>query len=148
MGNLRQPNHLASLLIWSVIALVPLVEWRRVPARLGAAIGFLIMVAVVLSGSRTGLYGGVVVLVFWGVIDARLARGTRIALIATLAFPLGVVAWQWLTLHTSFMPHVAGAATRLSEGDSSHFAIWKNAVEMVRQRRGSDHERHHQQRHR
>jgi O-antigen ligase len=133
VGNLRQPNHLASLLIWSVIALVPLVEWRRVPAWLGAGVGILIMVAVVLSGSRTGLYGGVAVLVFWGAIDSRLSRGTRGALIATLVFPLGVFAWQWLTLHTSFMPHVAGAATRLSEGDSSHFAIWKNAVEMVRQ---------------
>jgi O-antigen ligase len=133
VGNLRQPNHLASLLIWSVIALVPLVEWRRVPAWLGAGVGFLIMVAVVLSGSRTGLYGGVAVLVFWGAVDSRLSRGTRVALIATLVFPLGVFAWQWLTLHTSFMPHVAGAATRLSEGDSSHFAIWKNAVEMVRQ---------------
>ena len=133
VGNLRQPNHLASLLIWSVIALVPLVEWRRVPAWLGAGVGILIMVAVVLSGSRTGLYGGVAVLVFWGAIDSRLSRSTRIALIATLVFPLGVFAWQWLTVHASFMPHVAGAATRLSEGDSSHFAIWKNAVEMVRQ---------------
>ena len=27
VGNLRQPNHLASLLVWSVIGLVPLVEW-------------------------------------------------------------------------------------------------------------------------
>ena len=39
MGNLRQPNHLASLLVWSVIALVPLVEWRLIPRWLGLAIG-------------------------------------------------------------------------------------------------------------
>src|SRR5262249_36231979 len=31
VGNLRQPNHLASLLIWAGIALVPLAEWRRIP---------------------------------------------------------------------------------------------------------------------
>jgi hypothetical protein len=133
IGNLRQPNHLASLLIWSVIALVPLVEWRRVPGWLGAAVGLLIMVAVVLSGSRTGLYGGVLVLLLWGVVDTRLSRSTRMALVGTVVFPVGVFAWQWLTAHTSFMPHVAGAATRLSEGDSSHFAIWKNAIEMIRQ---------------
>src|SRR5471030_1356012 len=66
VGNLRQPNHLASLLIWSLIALVPLVEWRRIPRWLGALLGLLLMVAVVLSGSRTGLYAGAFVLVMWG----------------------------------------------------------------------------------
>ncbi len=133
VGNLRQPNHLASLLIWSVIALVPLVQWRRVPGWLGALIGMLLMTGVVLSGSRTGLYGGVLVLVIWGLVDSRLTRPTRGALIASVLFPLGVVAWQWMTTHLSFVPHAVGAATRLSEGDSSHFAIWRNAVEMIRQ---------------
>jgi O-antigen ligase len=144
VGNLRQPNHLASLLVWSVIALVPLVEWRRVPRWLGLALGVLIMGAVVLSGSRTGLYGGAFVLVLWGVAESlavwiwgatesRLSRGTRIALMSSAVFPLGVFAWPWLSAHVSFLPHAVGAATRLSEGDSSHFAIWKNAVEMIRQ---------------
>jgi hypothetical protein len=70
VGNLRQPNHLASLLVWSVIALVPLVEWRRIPRWLGAILGLLIMVAVVLSGSRTGLYAGAFVLVMWGGLES------------------------------------------------------------------------------
>jgi O-antigen ligase len=133
VGNLRQPNHLASLLVWSVIALVPLVEWRRIPRWLGALLGLFLMVAVVLSGSRTGLYGGALVLVGWGVLDPRLSRATRIALVATLVFPLAIFAWGWLSTHTHFMPHAVGAATRANDGDSSHFAIWKNAVEMVRQ---------------
>jgi O-antigen ligase len=133
VGNLRQPNHLASLLIWSVIALVPLVQWRRIPGWLGALVGVLLMVGVVLSGSRTGLYGGVLVLVIWGLADNRLGRATRALLVATALFPLGVLGWQWMTTHLSFMPHAVGAATRLSEGDSSHFAIWRNAVEMIRQ---------------
>ena len=133
VGNLRQPNHLASLLIWSGIALVPLVEWRLIPRWLGALAGLLLMVAVVLSGSRTGLFGGTFVLVVYGLADGKLSRPTRIALLATVVFPLGVLAWPWLTAHLSFMPHAAGAATRLSEGDSSHFAIWLNAIEMVRQ---------------
>jgi O-antigen ligase len=133
VGNLRQPNHLASLLVWSVIALVPLVEWRRIPRWLGTLLGLLLMIAVVLSGSRTGLYGGALVLVGWGVLDARLSRGTRISLVATLAFPLAIFAWGWLGAHTHFMPHAVGAATRANDGDSSHFAIWANALEMVRQ---------------
>ncbi len=133
IGNLRQPNHLASLLVWSVIALVPLVEWKRIAGWLGAILGLFIMVGVVLSGSRTGLIGGVAVLVLWGLCDTRLSRRTRILLVATVVFPLGVRAWSWLASHLSFIPHAVGAATRVSEGDSSHFAIWKNAVEMVHQ---------------
>jgi hypothetical protein len=133
VGNLRQPNHLASLLIWAVIALVPLVEWGRIPRWLGALAGLLLMVAVVLSGSRTGLVAGTGVLVVYALADWKLSWPTRIALLATVVFPLGVLMWPWLTAHLSFVPHAAGAATRLSEGDSSHFAIWRNAWEMIRQ---------------
>ena len=133
VGNLRQPNHLASLLIWAVIALVPLVEWRRIPRWLGALVGLLLMAAVVLSGSRTGLWAGTGVLVVYALADWKLSWPVRIALLATVVFPLGVLMWPWLTAHLSFVPHAAGAATRLSEGDSSHFAIWRNAVEMIRQ---------------
>jgi len=133
VGNLRQSNHLASLLVWSAIALVPLVEWRRLPRWLGLLLLLLIVTAVTLSGSRTGLYAGVGVLVLWGLVDDRLSHSTRIALVATLVFPLGVLSWPWLSSHFSFMPHAVGAATRGSDGDSSHFAIWRNAVEMIRQ---------------
>jgi hypothetical protein len=51
----------------------------------------------------------------------------------TAAFPLAVWFWPWLSAHVPFMPHAVGAATRVTEGDSSHFAIWKNAFEMLRQ---------------
>ena len=128
VGNLRQPNHLASLLIWSAIALVPLVEWGRIPRWLGGLMLMLIMWAVFLSGSRTGLWGGAIVLVLWALGDWRLAASTRIALIVSVLFAL---AMPWLTAH---LTHAAiGTATRAADGDSSHFAIWKNAVEMVRQ---------------
>ena len=128
VGNLRQPNHLASLLIWSVIALVPLVEWGRIPRWLGGLLLLFIMYAVFLSGSRTGLWGGAVVLLLWVAVDGRLAASTRIALAAAVALAL---AMPWISSHLS---HAAiGTATRASDGDSSHFAIWKNAVEMVRQ---------------
>ena len=133
VGNLRQPNHLASLLVWSVIALVPLVEWGRIPRWLGGLLLLFIMYGVFLSGSRTGLYAGAGVLVLWGLVDRRLSDSTRIALLATVVFPLGVLSWPWLSSHFSFIPHAVGAATRTAEGDSSHFAIWKNAVEMIRQ---------------
>ena len=128
VGNLRQPNHLASLLIWSAIALVPLVEWRRIPRWLGGVLLLFIMYGVFLSGSRTGLIGGSIVLVLWALCDWTLSVSTRIALVASVAF---AAAMPWLTLHLSHA--VIGTATRAADGDSSHFAIWKNAVEMIRQ---------------
>ena len=128
VGNLRQPNHLASLLVWSVIALVPLVEWRRIPRWLGGVLLLFIMYGVFLSGSRTGLIGGAAVLVLWAAIDGRLSASTRIALVVAVALALVM---PWITSH---LTHAAiGTATRASDGDSSHFAIWKNAVEMIRQ---------------
>jgi hypothetical protein len=128
VGNLRQPNHLASLLVWSVIALVPLVEWRRIPRWLGGVVLFLLMGGVFLSGSRTGLLGGAAVLVLWAAIDRRLSASTRVALVAAVAFALAL---PWLTSHLSHA--TVGAATRSGDGDSSHFAIWRNTVEMIRQ---------------
>jgi O-antigen ligase len=128
VGNLRQPNHLASLLIWSVIALVPLVEWRLLPRWLGGLLLLFIMYGVFLSGSRTGLVGGGAVLVAWAALDSRLSAGTRVALVAAVAFALVM---PWVSAHLAH--EVIGAATRVSEGDSSHFAIWRNAGEMVLQ---------------
>ena len=133
VGNLRQPNHLASLLVWAVIAVVPLVEWRRLPRWLGALVAAFLMFGVVLSGSRTGLYGGTAVLVLWGVFDRRLSGFTRVMLLGALLFPLGVHVWRWASTHLFVATQVLGAAVRISEGDSSHFAIWLNALEMVRQ---------------
>jgi hypothetical protein len=128
VGNLRQPNHLASLLIWAAIALVPLVEWRRIPRWLGAVLLLFVMYGVFLSGSRTGLVGGAFVLVLWALCDWSLSVGTRVALVVSVVFA-GVM--PWLSSHLS---HVAiGTATRATAGDSSHFAIWKNTVEMIRQ---------------
>ena len=132
-GNLRQSNHLASLLVWSAIAMVPLVEWRRIPRWLAAPLLALIMWGVFLTGSRTGLYAGAGMLVLWGLADSRLSRGTRVALILTAFFPLWALCAPWLSAHLPFMPQAVGAATRGADGDSSHFAIWKNVLEMIRQ---------------
>jgi hypothetical protein len=56
VGNLRQPNHLSSLLLWAAIAVVALLELARRAGCAGARRrGFaLLVVAVVLTASRTG----------------------------------------------------------------------------------------------
>lgn len=132
-GNLRQPNHLSSLALWAMVALVPLAgaERRRWPAVL---VGYhLLLLSVVLSGSRTGILG-TLILALWGLLDRRLPSRARRLLGATPAlFALlwfGVAAWA----HVS--GHLFGAEGHVSLGgsadiSSSRFGIWSNALSML-----------------
>jgi O-antigen ligase len=129
-GNLRQPNHLSSLLLWSLVALLWLVEQRRLGGRVAIALGVLLMSGIVLSASRTGMIG-VLMLGLWGLADARLSRRARAGLIAApLLFALlwvGLAAWA----HHSH--HLFGGDAQLGKGDisSSRFAIWSNTLTLI-----------------
>jgi O-antigen ligase len=132
VGNLRQPNHLSSLLLWGCIGVVALLEARRLGQRWGWPLLALLVAAVVLTASRTGLVS-VLLLALWGGLDRRLARGTRtLLLLAPLFYAaawLGVDQWATATQH-SF-----GGSARLAETDisSSRFAIWANTLQLIAQ---------------
>src|SRR6202008_2916222 len=92
VGNMRQPNHLSSLLLWGIIAVVWLGEtrhWRRSLVHAGAL--FLVF-GVVLTGSRTGALG-TGVLCAWALLERRFSRSSRWLLalmpLAYLVFWLG-----------------------------------------------------------
>jgi len=129
-GNLRQPNHLSSLLLWSIVALVWLAERGRVGQFAGPALGALLLSGVVLSASRTGMLG-VLLLGAWGLLDRRLSRRARALLIASpLVFALlwiGLAAWA----HQAH--HAFGGDAQLAKGDisSSRFAIWSNTLSLI-----------------
>ncbi len=131
VGNLRQPNHLSSLLLWGIIAAVWLGEQRVLNRVATALLALLFVFVVVLSASRTGAVGAVMLAV-WGLLDRRLsrqARGLLIAMpVAYAAFWLGTAAWA------HFSAHVFGGETRFSgQGDvsSSRFGIWSNTLAMI-----------------
>ncbi len=125
VGNLRQPNHLASLMMWAAVAAVFITEkrgWRAVLAPLLGAFVF----TVVLSASRTG-YIGIAMLAAWGLIDRKLSRSARLSLLAT---PLMLGASWWLmSMWSAESGHAFGAASRLAEGagSPSRVAILRNA---------------------
>ncbi len=132
VGNLRQPNHLASLLLWSAVATIALVELRRLGRRGGALLVALIVFAVVLTASRTGLVG-VLLLGAWGLADRRLSRTTRALLIAApLVYAVG---WLGMAEWSKLSQHVFGGEARLAERDisSSRFGIWADTLAMIRQ---------------
>lgn len=125
VGNLRQPNHLASLMMWSSIAAVFITEkrgWRMALAPLLLAFVF----TVVLSASRTG-YAGIALLAVWGVVDRKLSRSARLCLLAT-PLMLGV-SWWGMSVWSAESGHAFRAASRLSEGagSPSRLAILRDA---------------------
>jgi O-antigen ligase len=137
VGNLRQPNHLSSLLLWGLIAWVPVAQSARllgVPLgrRVALVLAALMVWAVVLTASRTGM-AGVVLLALWGAVDKRLARWLRLALmcapVAYLFFWFGMSAWGHLTQHTF------GGEARLGEsvGGSSRVGILLNTLTLIAQ---------------
>ena len=137
VGNMRQPNHLATLLLWSAVAVVALVEsgaLARTAARRAAAVALmaLAILGVTLSGSRTGLVG-IVVLALWGGLDrhlSRFARGLLLAAPLLCAASWGLTA-LWASIHNT---EAIGAAARLGEGAAAagRWGIWSDAVALIR----------------
>lgn len=131
VGNLRQPNHLSSLMMWACVAALWLAESGRL-ARLGGSrlalplLLFAFVFTIVLSASRTGMLG-VLVLAAWGALDRKLSRAARVALLFTplmLAAAWGLM-WAWAHLGA----HAFGAESRLVEGagSPSRLAILRNS---------------------
>lgn len=138
VGNLRQPNHLCSLLLWAVIAVAALRELRWLPLSVSVAAVVLLVFAVELSASRTGA-GALGLLFLWGVLDGRLSRGTRILLLAT---PLIYALSYGAMLGYGALSHQAvGAEARLAgeaaatgiESPNARPRIWANALALIRE---------------
>lgn len=131
VGNLRQPNHLSTLLLWSAVAAWWLVEARTLPRLVGWACLALLVAGVVMTASRTGVVG-VGLLALWGLLERRAAWPSRLVLVA---MPLLYAAvWFGLAAWAHAGGHVFGAEGRLTaEGDlsSSRFAIWSNTLALI-----------------
>jgi O-antigen ligase len=137
IGNLRQPNHLASVLLWGMIAAVWLREVatpRPSSAARGAAWAWtamsLLLLGLVLTASRTGT-AGVLVLAAWGLLDRRLSRSTRVALMVS---PLVYAAIWWIVdaAMTTGGSTFAGTQRLTQEGlSTSRWAIWANTLELI-----------------
>lgn len=131
VGNLRQPNHISSMLLWSAAAVVPLLESRKLKRWPAAALFAAIIFSIELSASRTGLVG-VLLLLVWGVVDRRLSRSTRGMLIAGIAvYALG---WLFMSWWAHANHHVFAAGARLGETDvsGSRFGIWSNTWALIK----------------
>ncbi|MFG6460702.1 Wzy polymerase domain-containing protein [Roseateles sp. DXS20W] len=125
VSNLRQPNHLASLMMWAAVAAVFVTE-RRGWRWLLTPLLFACVFTVVLSASRTG-YIGIAMLALWGVLDRQLSRAARLNLVGTLLM-LGV-SWWLMALWSAESGHAFRGAARMAEGagSPSRLAILRDA---------------------
>ena len=132
VGNMRQPNHLSSLLLWATVAVIWLGDGAVVRRWLSQALALVFVFVVVLSASRTGTLS-VVLLAVWGLFDRRLSRATRVLLmllpLAYGGFWLATSAWA------DYSHHVFGGEGRFTtKGDisSSRWGIWSNTLALIR----------------
>ncbi len=137
VGNLRQSNHLCSLLLWAVVATVTLLELRWLPRGIVIALVLLMVFAIELSASRTGAVG-LLLLALWGGLDRRLSRSARWLLLATpLVYALSYGA---MAAYGSWSHQAIGAEARIAAGEASGIEspnsrrnIWANAVTLIAQ---------------
>jgi O-antigen ligase len=130
-GNLRQPNHLSSLLLWSVVGALWLGEAKAIDRRVAAALAVAFIYVVVLSASRTGAVG-MLTLAGWGLLDRRLSRSTRALLVLA---PLIYAAMWGLTAFWAAQSHeVVGAQVRFGKGvdlATNRYDIWSNTLALI-----------------
>jgi O-antigen ligase len=133
VGNVRQPNHLATLMLGACAALPPLSLMLRGRWSWGPLLALPLFVWVItLTGSRTGVVG-VLLLALWGWWDQRLPGRWRVALL--LGPLLYVLAWWGMAQWATSTGGNFGAAARLGEADmsSSRFGILRDTVTMIQQ---------------
>jgi O-antigen ligase len=140
-GNLRQPNHLSSLLLWSMVALVWLhdttiesqAQRPHTAARCTTALLlFGMLLGVVLTVSRTGTVC-VLMLTLWAVLDRSLSPFMRRLLWAA---PLVYLACWWgASAWAQTSSHAFSGAVQLHKSDpsSSRFGIWHNSWTLLMQ---------------
>ncbi len=132
VGNMRQPNHLSSLLLWAVVAALWLGETGVIRRWGSTLLALLFLFVVVLSASRTGAVS-VVVLAVWGLLDRRLSRPARALLL--LAPVVYAVFWLGTSAWANYTHQVFGGETRFSaKGDisTSRWGIWSNTLALIR----------------
>ena len=130
-GNLRQANHLSSLMLWSILATVALGEARVLRLSWVLPLVVACTYALVLTASRTGALS-LIALVLWGLLDRRLRPRSRVLLLL-LPVLYALLWWVLRWWSAGAAEGFAGADRFSTQGDVSadRFAIWSNALQLI-----------------
>ncbi|MDO9005491.1 MAG: Wzy polymerase domain-containing protein [Aquabacterium sp.] len=132
VGNLRQPNHFSTLLVWSCCAAAWLGARGRWPRPLAIGAIVLMIGGVVFTASRTGTIA-MLFLAVWGWRDRDLPLRLRQVLMLA---PVIYGAWwggMWLWSHLDTGVAFAAEARLHDRSDisSSRFKIWANVLDLI-----------------
>lgn len=133
-GNLRQPNHLAAVLMASTLAAAWHFEQAGRTRPMWASVLLVLVFGLVLTTSRTGAVG-VLLMGAWAGVDRSISKPTRRLLWAA---PVVFVLLWWIMSTFAGATDAAsagfGGSERLHASDvsSSRFAIWANTFELLR----------------
>jgi O-antigen ligase len=138
IGNLGQANLFSDTQIWALAALVPLMppadrrDGRARAWRGGLlALGMLLLLGVILSASRTGMVG-IIMLSLWGAFDRNLPKSTRVALMCAVA--VAAAMWWGVDLWAHGNPEAADLGYRPGSGiRTSRLTLWKHALLLISQ---------------
>jgi O-antigen ligase len=137
VGNLHQPNLLSSLLAWAMVAVVALLEARQLGLVPAVSIVALLSLAMMLTGSRTGIVEALA-LAGWGYFDKSMTdRGRRLLMGApalVLAFAAVALAWsQWSGVAgVGEIGRVEQEAVA-AQSTNSRLNVWSDTLQMIRQ---------------
>ncbi len=131
-GNLRQPNHLSSLLLWSIVAAIWLGETKLLHRTAAMLLALVFLYVVMLSGSRTGALG-MLTLAGWGLLDRRLSFGMRLLLLLS---PVSYALSGWATGAWAAAGDQLVVGTSRLGGSSGNFSssrveIWSNTLALI-----------------
>jgi len=134
IGNIRQPNQLSTLLLWACAAAVWWSVVRGWPLGLLAGLLAALLFTVVLTASRTGVIG-VVMLALWGLVDRRLPRRVRLLLLAGPAFY--ALAWWGMTQWAAAAGHAFHGGQRMTAtlhgyGSDARVNTWLNTWALIK----------------
>lgn len=131
-GNLAQPNQLATLLLLGTVGLVYLWEARRLRALFAIAALFLLLWALVMTGSRSVLLALVWLLPAYALMHKRChLRTTPVAVMAGVAFYFAMT-WLWPLLDDWLLLN-AGTNTALERMGSPGIrsVIWLSMLDAI-----------------
>lgn len=132
VGNLRQPNHVCSLLLWGILGAVGLIETGRLRRGWAMPALALLALALVLTASRTAVVVAAA-MAAWGLLDRRLSADGRRALVVVPA--LYALAWLAMAAWSRWAHAAFGGEQRLAEADlsASRFRIWSDTLQLIAQ---------------
>lgn len=133
-GNVRQPNQLASLLLWALVASVALYELRWLQRAALWIAALILIFALELTSSRMGAVG-LLMLFIWGIFDRKLSSTSRWLLTATPGM-YGLFYWFMAWYSNAAQSNSLGGRVRgtaaLGLGDvDSRLFVWRNAIDLV-----------------